>query len=51
MEGWLDMRYLLGGLIVGFMIFMLIGGLTGRLKAESCCVVADPAKDVRMQME
>jgi len=32
------MRYLLGGLVIAFMLFMLVGGLTGRLRAKSCCV-------------
>jgi hypothetical protein len=45
------MRYLIGGLVVVFMIVMLVGGLTGRFKAKSCCVIPEPAKDARMRME
>jgi hypothetical protein len=45
------MRYLIGGLVVVFMIVMLVGGLTGRFKAKSCCVTSEPAKDARMGME
>lgn len=43
------MRYLIGGLVIAFMLFMLIGLLTGRARAKSCCVIADPAKDARMR--
>ena len=44
-----SMRYFLGGLVIAFIIIMLVGGLTGRARAKSCCVVADPAKDSRMR--
>ena len=43
------MRYLLGGLVIAFILIMLIGGLTGRFRARSCCNVADPARDSRMR--
>gem|GEM_PF-6174509 len=43
------MRYLLGGLVIAFIFIMLIGGLTGRFRARSCCSVADPASDSRMR--
>jgi len=43
------MRYLLGGLVVAFMLFMLIGGLSGRLRAKSCCNIGDPKQDARMR--
>jgi hypothetical protein len=45
------MRYFFAGLVVVFMIVMMVGGLTGRFKAKSCCVIPDPAKDARMRME
>ncbi|HUW79091.1 MAG TPA: hypothetical protein VMV52_10130 [Candidatus Nanopelagicaceae bacterium] len=45
------MRYVTGGLVVLFMIVMLVGGLTGRIKAKSCCATPDPAQDARMRME
>jgi hypothetical protein len=43
------MRYVISGLLVAFMIFMLIGGLSGRIRAESCCNIADSSRDSRMR--
>ncbi len=43
------MRYLLGGLVIAFMLFMLSGALSGRIKAKTCCNVGDQAQDSRMR--
>jgi len=43
------MRYFLGGLVIAFMIAMLLGALTGRVRAKSCCRIADPSQDSRMR--
>ena len=41
-------EYLLGGLIVVFLVLLVVGGLTGRVKMRSCCAIADPNQDRRM---
>lgn len=42
--------YLLGGLVIAFMAFVVVGALTGRVKAQSCCsLTADPEKDARLR--
>ena len=45
------MRFVIGGLVVLYMVVMLVGMLTGRIKVKSCCVVSDPSKDTRMRLE
>ncbi len=42
-------KLVLGGLVVAFVILMVIGGLTGRVRAQSCCGIADADKDLRMR--
>jgi hypothetical protein len=37
------MPYLIAGLVVAFMLFMLIGGLSGRVRANTCCSNGDQA--------
>ena len=41
-------QFLLGGIIVVFMVMLAVGALTGRVKARSCCSIADPNQDRRM---
>lgn len=43
------MPYVLGVLAVLFLAFMIVGAVTGRLRASACCTVADPARDLRMR--
>jgi hypothetical protein len=31
------MRFLLGGIVVAFMLALAVGALTGRVKARNCC--------------
>lgn len=40
----------IGLLVLGFLVLLVVGGLTGRVKATSCCSVsaADPRRDRRM---
>ena len=40
----------IGFLVLGFLVLLVVGGLTGRVKATSCCSVstADPRRDRRM---
>lgn len=42
------MRYLLGGLVLLYVVFLIIGLITGRVKIKSCCAIADPERDLRM---
>ena len=42
-------KYLLAAPLVLFLILLIIGGLTGRVRLQSCCSIADPDKDVRMK--
>jgi hypothetical protein len=32
-----------------FLVALVYGGLTGRVRMTSCCAVADPARDLRMR--
>ena len=42
--------YLLGGAAVVFLVMLVYGGLTGRVRAQGgCCCPADPNKDLRMR--
>ena len=45
------MRYIIGGLVILYLVVMLVGMLTGRIKVKSCCVVSDPSKDARMRLD
>jgi len=42
------MKYIIGGLVLVYPLVLAIGALTGRIKVTSCCVIADPTKDLRM---
>lgn len=42
-------RYLIGLPVLAFAVALAIGAVTGRLRAKSCCSVADPNLDVRMR--
>lgn len=43
------MSYVLGVFAVLFLVFMIVGAVTGRVRASACCAVADPAQDLRMR--
>jgi hypothetical protein len=43
-------RYLLGSAVVIFLVLVVVGGLTGRVRAQNCCSIADPDKDLRMRI-
>lgn len=43
------MQYVLGGLVLLFLLATLWGATAGRLKASSCCSIADPSRDLRMR--
>ncbi len=42
---------IIGGLALLFLIVSVVGGLTGRVRAKSCCSIADPTRDLRMRVE
>ena len=43
------MPYVLAALAVLALVALGVAGLTGRLRAASCCVPADPRRDARMR--
>lgn len=43
------MIYLLGGVVVLFILVCVVGAVTGRVELRSCCTVADPRRDARMR--
>lgn len=45
-------KYLLGGIVVLFLLLLVYGGLTGRVRArDGCCCPADPDQDLRMRAD
>jgi len=42
------MVYVLGVLVVAFVVLVVVGSVTGRIKIKSCCA-ADPRRDLRMR--
>jgi hypothetical protein len=43
------MQYVFGVPVLLFLVALVYGGVTGRVRMTSCCAVADPAKDLRMR--
>ena len=41
--------YYLGGAAAAFLVFLVVGGITGRVRTTSCCSIADPTRDARMR--
>jgi hypothetical protein len=42
--------YLIGALVIAFLVFLVVGALTGRVTAQSCCsLTGDPDTDLRMR--
>ena len=35
--------------LLALLVLLVVGGLTGRVQARSCCAVADPRLDLRMR--
>jgi len=42
------MKYVVVGLISLYALVLAFGMITGRVKVKSCCVIADPSKDLRI---
>ena len=43
------MAYVFGIPTLVFLVVLVYGGLTGRIRLSSCCTVADPKRDLRMR--
>lgn len=43
------MEYVVGGVVVAFLLLLVFGALTGRLRMQSCCAPVDPTRDLRMR--
>lgn len=44
-------KYLIGGAVVVFLVLLVYGGLTGRVRAQGgCCCPPDPDHDLRMRI-
>ena len=43
------MVYLLGGIVVLYIIAMAVGALTGRVRIQSCCGFSDPRRAPRLR--
>jgi hypothetical protein len=43
------MSAVLGVLAIAFLVFIVAGAVTGRVKARSCCSVGSPDQDLRMR--
>jgi hypothetical protein len=41
--------YVFGIPVAVFLLLLVYGGLTGRVRLRSCCAVADPRRDLRMR--
>ena len=43
-------QYLIVGALVGFLVMLAFGGLTGRIRLQAgCCCPTDPQRDLRMR--
>ncbi len=43
------MQYVLGSLVLTFLVTLTALAVTGRLVLRSCCTIADPSRDLRMR--
>ena len=43
------MRWLAGAAVALPTLLLAVGAVTGRVRARSCCAVADPRRDLRMR--
>ena len=43
------MEFVFGVPAALFLVTLVVGGLTGRVRMSSCCAIADPRKDLRMR--
>ena len=45
------MQYIIGSVVALATLALVVGAITGRVKVQSCCAPADPARDLRMRHE
>lgn len=43
------MQYAVGGFVALFLLALVVGAVTGRVRARSCCTPTDPRRDLRMR--
>jgi hypothetical protein len=43
------MAEILGYTLIAFTLLLVVGGLTGRVRAQSCCDAGDARRDLRMR--
>lgn len=43
------MTYLVAAVVVLFLVVLVLGAVTGRVRTTSCCVPSDPRRDLRMR--
>jgi hypothetical protein len=43
------MGYVIAGIALAFGAMLVVGAISGRVKAKNCCSIADPMQDLRMQ--
>ena len=43
------MTYVAAGLVLAFVVLLVLGGLTGRVRPRSCCAPGDAEQDLRMR--
>jgi hypothetical protein len=43
------MQYLIAVPLIVFVVALIVGALTGRVKVGTCCAASDPRRDLRMR--
>ena len=43
------LSYLIAAVVLAPVLALVVGALMGRVRVQSCCAPADPAKDLRMR--
>lgn len=43
------MEYVVGGVVIAFLVLLAVGAVTGRVRSRSCCAIPDPSQDLRMR--
>lgn len=42
-------QYVIGGVVIAFLVLLVLGAVTGRVRSRSCCTISDPRQDLRMR--
>jgi hypothetical protein len=43
------LEYVIGAVVIAFLVLLVVGAITGRVRSRSCCSIADPRQDLRMR--